>query len=235
VAEETTSLEQRIGYRFQRPERLRQALTHRSHSQEAAGHASSNEQMEFLGDAILGFLVSETLLQKFPEAREGALSKLRAQLVSAEHLHRVAERVELGRFLQLGRGEEQSGGRQKKALLVDALEALVAAVYCDGGLGAAREFVEHWILAPVDWQQVPTTDFKSELQELLQERHAPPPRYVVTREQGPEHEKIFTVELRVGKQSIAFAEGSSKKAAEQAAARIALGRMEEISFEPSTR
>ncbi len=235
VAEEATSLEQVIGYRFQRPEWLGQALTHRSHSEESAGKLSSNEQMEFLGDAILGFLVSEALLQKFPEAREGALSKLRARLVSAAHLHDVAEQVELGRFLRLGRGEERSGGRSKKALLVDALEALVAALYCDGGLTAAREFVERWILAPVDWEQVPTTDFKSELQELLQERRAPPPRYLVTREQGPEHQKTFTVELRVGGESIAFAEGSTKKAAEQAAAQIALSRFEEISFEPGVR
>ena len=235
VADEATSLEQLIGYRFRRPEWLRQALTHRSHSEESSGKEPSNEQMEFLGDAILGFLVSEALLHRFPESQEGFLSKLKARLVSGAHLHRVAEELELGGFLRLGKGEERSGGRSKKALLVDALEALVAAVYRDGGLPAAREFVERWILAPVDWQQVPTTDFKSELQELLQERRAPPPRYVVTREQGPEHQKTFTVEVRVGGESIAFAEGSSKKAAEQAAAQIALGRLEEISFEPGTR
>jgi ribonuclease-3 len=226
-------LEEAIGYRFERPERLLQALTHRSFTEESARAQKheSNEQMEFLGDSILGFLVSESLIERFPEYQEGRLSKLKARLVSAAHLHPVAEQLELGRHLRLGKGEERSGGRKKRALLVDTLEAVVAAVYRDGGMSAARNLVERRILAAVDWDQAPATDYKTELQEWLQERHSPPPRYSVAREQGPEHQKLFTVELRIGGRPIAEAEGSSKKAAEQAAAQIALNRLQENLFE----
>jgi len=135
-------LEDAIGYSFRSPDWLRQALTHRSHTEEvpSAGGELANEQMEFLGDAILGFVVSEALVERFPDYREGRLSKLKAHLVSAAHLHPVAERLEIGRFLLLGKGEEQSGGRAKKALLVNTLEALVAAVYQDGGMAPARQF-----------------------------------------------------------------------------------------------
>lgn len=222
-------LEAAIGYTFRNPDWLRQALTHRSHSEEAAGAAGAlaNEQLEFLGDAILGFVVSEAVVERFPECREGRLSKLKAHLVSAAHLLPVAERLQLGRYLLLGRGEELSGGRTKRALLVDTVEALVAAIYRDGGMAPAKEFIRRWILEPVDWQQPPTADFKSELQELLQERHVPPPRYRVVSERGPEHQKMFTVELRIDGEPVARAEGHSKKSAEQAAAQIALGRLRE--------
>lgn len=226
-------LERTMGYCFRNPELLLQALTHRSHTEETAQPVQglSNEQMEFLGDSILGFLVSEALVGRFPEYQEGRLSKLKAHLVSAAHLHPVAQRLALGQFLLLGKGEEQSGGRSKKALLVDTLEALVAAVYFDGGLPPARTFVQQWILDCLDWQQVPTTDYKSELQEFLQERHAPPPRYVVVRERGPEHRKVFTVQLQVGGKRIAQGEGDSKKAAQQAAAQMALTRLRENPFD----
>ena len=226
-------LEDAIGYRFQNPELLLQALTHRSHSEEVPvpGGELANEQMEFLGDAILGFLVSELLIDRFPAYREGRLSKLKAHLVSAAHLHPVAERLEIGRFLRLGKGEEQSGGRSKRALLVNTLEALVAALYRDGGMAPARQFIQRWILESVDWAQPPTADCKSELQELLQERRASPPRYRVIRERGPEHQKVFTVELRVGGEPIAEAEGNSKKTAEQAAAAIALTLLRENTIE----
>jgi ribonuclease-3 len=215
-------LEKTIGYRFDQPDLLLQALTHRSHPEGAA-----NERMEFLGDSILGFLVSEALVDRFPEFREGQLSKLKARLVSAAHLHPVAERLELGRYLRLGKAEDQRGDRSNRALVVDTLEALVAALYRDGGLAPTRRFVEQWILDSVDWQQVPTVDYKTELQEWLQQRHAPPPRYIVVREQGPEHRKIFTVELRVAGERIAQGEGASKKAAEQVAAQIALSHLRE--------
>jgi ribonuclease-3 len=222
-------LEDIIGYRFGNPEWLLQALTHRSHTEEVPvpGGELANEQMEFLGDSILGFLVSEALVDRFPEEREGRLSKLKAHLVSAAHLHPVAERLEIGRFLLLGKGEEQTGGRAKKALLVDTLEALVAALYRDGGMEPARHFVHRWVLDSVDWEQPPTPDHKSALQEWLQERHAAPPRYRVVRERGPEHKKVFTVELRIGGEVVAQAEGESKKAAEQAAAHIAVSRLRE--------
>jgi ribonuclease-3 len=215
-------LEKTIGYRFDQPDLLLQALTHRSHPEGAA-----NERMEFLGDSILGFLVSEALVDRFPEFREGQLSKLKARLVSAAHLHPVAERLELGRYLRLGKAEDQRGDRSNRALVVDTLEALVAALYRDGGLAPTRRFVEQWILDSVDWQQVPTVDYKTELQEWLQQRHSPPPRYIVVREQGPEHRKTFTVELRVAGERIAQGEGASKKAAEQVAAQIALSHLRE--------
>jgi len=222
-------LENAIGYHFRNPDWLRQALTHRSHAEEApaAGGDLDNEQMEFLGDAILGFVISASLVDRFPDYDEGRLSKLKAHLVSAAHLHPVAERLEIGRFLLLGKGEELSGGRSKKALLVDTLEALVAAIYRDGGMAEAHRFVRLWIMDSVNWAQPPAVDFKSELQELLQERRASPPRYHVVREQGPEHQKLFTIELKIGGEQVAQAEGSSKKAAEQAAAQIALSRLRE--------
>ena len=231
-------LEDAVGYRFGNPEWLLRALTHRSHVEEVSTAAAgdlANEQLEFLGDSILGFLVSEALVDRFPEEREGRLSKLKAHLVSAAHLHPIAERLEIGRYLLLGKGEEQSGGRSKRALLVDTLEASVAARYRDGGMAPARQFVRQWIVDSVDWAQPLTADFKSELQELLQERRAAAPRYRVVREQGPEHRKVFTVELRIGSEQVAQAEGSSKKAAEQAAAQIVLSRLRESAIENGSR
>ena len=184
--------------------------------------------MEFLGDAILGFLVSEALLERLPECAEGRLSKLKAHLVSSAHLHSVAQELHLGRFLLLGKGEEQSGGRAKKTLLVDALEALVAAVYQDGGIEAVRTFVRRYILDSVNWVELQSVDYKSELQEFLQGRRDPPPRYIVVRERGPEHHKIFTVQIRLRGQELAQADGDSKKAAQQAAAQLALAKLREM-------
>jgi ribonuclease III len=229
VARSSQELEDAIGYRFRNPDWVRQALTHRSHTEEVPveGGELANEQMEFLGDSILGFVVSEELINRFPSYREGRLSKLKAHLVSAAHLHTVAERLELGRFLLLGKGEELSGGRTKKGLLVDTLEALLAAIYRDGGMEPVREFICRAIMDAVDWQQPPSSDFKSELQERLQERHIAPPRYRVVKEHGPEHRKMFTVELLIGGKQVARGEGSSKKSAEQAAAQIALRRIGE--------
>ena len=227
---ENAELEQAIGHCFQNPALLVRALTHRSHAQESAdaNGAVPNEQMEFLGDAILGFLVSEALVERLPECTEGRLSKLKAHLVSSAHLHSVAQGINLGRFLLLGKGEEQSGGRAKKTLLVDALEALLAAIYQDGGLEAARTFIRRYILDPVNWDQLQSVDYKSELQEFLQGRRDPPPRYIVVRERGPEHHKIFTVQIRLRGEDLAQADGDSKKAAQQAAAQLALAKLREI-------
>ena len=151
----STELETALGHSFRNPALLLRALTHRSHAQESSGANGSlpNEQLEFLGDAILGFLVSETLVERFPDCAEGQLSKLKAHLVSATHLHSVAQGIALGQFLRLGKGEEQSGGRAKKTLLVDALEALVAALYLDGGLDPARAFVSRYVIDSIDWKQ----------------------------------------------------------------------------------
>lgn len=237
--DEISALEERIEHRFRDPELLERALTHSSHAHEReAGYSAraDNEQLEFLGDAVLGFVVSRLLCERFPNFHEGQLSKLRAHLVSARHLGAVAQRLELGRFLRLGRGEERSGGRSKNALLVNALEALLAALYLDAGLETAHHFIRLRIFEPeIERFQVqaggglPTTDHKSTLQEYLQARSLPPPRYSVVQEHGPDHRKVFTVELRVrpaqGEQ-VYRAQGSTKKEAEQEAARRALEQLQ---------
>jgi ribonuclease-3 len=227
---ETASLEVRIGYRFSDQGLLQRALTHSSLANEARGAGAAlhdNEQLEFLGDSILGFLVSEALIQRMPGANEGELSRQKAHLVSAAHLHGVARRLDVGTFLDLGRSEEMSGGRSKKTLLVDALEALIAAVYLDGGIDAARALItDHVLDAPYVGDEEAGTDiqpaitnFKSALQELAQSRKLPQPRYSVVKERGPEHSKMFTVEVRVGKEWNGQAEGRTKKIAAQRAAR----------------
>jgi ribonuclease-3 len=228
---EPASLEAKLNYRFSDPELLHHALTHSSLANEtkvAGGDAlTDNEQLEFLGDSILGFLISEALVRRNPEHREGELSRQKAHLVSAAHLHGVARRLDIGSYLELGRSEEMSGGRGKKTLLVDALEAVIAAIYLDGGIDAVRGFVSGQILdAPFDGDEESGTDiqpaitnFKSALQELAQSRKLPQPRYAIIRERGPEHSKTFTVEVRVGRDCTGQAEGRTKKIAAQRAAR----------------
>jgi ribonuclease-3 len=224
---ELESLEARVGHRFADPELLRRALRHSSLANEMrAGPGSptdDNEQLEFLGDAVLGFLVSEALVLRNPNFREGELSRVKAHLVSAAHLHGVARRLEIGGCLELGRSEEMSGGRNKRTLLVDALEALIAALYLDGGSDPVRRFVAAHVIdaqACGDAEVPPAVaDFKSALQELAQSRKLPQPRYSIVRERGPEHSKTFTVEVRVGKDCTGQAEGRTKKVAAQRAAR----------------
>jgi ribonuclease III len=226
------ALESSTGYRFTDREILHRALTHSSHVHEKSLPADQeprrdNEQLEFLGDAVLGFLISESLVSRFPAHQEGRLSKIKAHLVSATHLFEVAQKLDLGKYLVLGRGEEMSGGRHKRTLLVDALEALIAAVYRDGGLEAARRFILHFVIghANGDLDQIaqslsnPVVDFKSALQELAQARKLPQPRYVIVKESGPEHSKVFTVEVRVGRDLVSQAEGLTKKNAAQKAAK----------------
>ncbi|MGD0669311.1 MAG: ribonuclease III [Bryobacteraceae bacterium] len=234
---ELASLESSINHRFSNPALLGRALTHSSAANESrtgAGPAlSDNEQLEFLGDSILGFLISEALVLRQPNSQEGELSRLKAHLVSAAHLHGVARRLDLGMYLELGRSEEMSGGRSKKTLLVDALEALIAAVYLDGGIDAVRQFVAAHVLdAPFAGDEEAGTDvqpaivnFKSALQELAQSRKLPQPRYAIVRERGPEHSKMFTVEVRVGKDWTGQAEGRTKKIAAQRAARGLFDRL----------
>ncbi len=236
------SLQAVLGYQFQRAPLLEQALTHSSQAREqealqAAGspRVADNEQLEFLGDAVLGFVTTEELFKRFPSFREGELSKLRAHLVSEKHLIRVAQELELGHYLSLGRGEEKSGGRHKTALLVDALEAVLASIYLDGGLEPARTFILRAIVIPEleriasNGSSLPVTDYKSALQERLQAVGRPQPIYVLVKERGPEHNKTFTVEARLqaahngGKaEFVGRAEGSTKKNAEQEAARQVL-------------
>jgi ribonuclease-3 len=234
---ETADLEAKLNYRFSDPELLHRALTHSSLANEtktASGAAlTDNEQLEFLGDSILGFLVSEALVSRNPEQREGELSRQKAHLVSAAHLHGVARRLDIGSYLELGRSEEMSGGRAKKTLLVDALEAVIAAIYLDGGITAAHAFITGHVLdAPYSGDEESETDiqpaitnFKSALQELAQSRKLAQPRYAIIRERGPEHSKTFTVEVRVGKDCSGQAEGRTKKVAAQRAARAVYERL----------
>lgn len=239
-SEDVAALEGSLGHHFQRPELLEQALTHSSQAREreaatpGEARVGDNEQFEFLGDALLGFVIGEELFHRFPDFREGELSKLRAHLVSEKYLVRVAQHLELGKYLRLGRGEEKSGGRGKTTLLADALEAVLAALYLDGGLGPARHVILDFILAPEldhlsrSGKHLPLSDYKSALQEKLQAIGLPQPSYLLVREQGPEHKKQFTVEahLRLPDRSrsefVGRAEGSTKKNAEQEAARQVL-------------
>jgi len=223
------TLEDVLGHRFKNRELLERALTHKSRVYEKTSNdpASDNEQLEFLGDAILGFLVSEALVYRHPDFPEGRLSKLKAYLVSASHLHQVALRLELGHHLLLGRGEEMSGGRQKKALLANALEALIAALYLDAGAEQVRSFVVRHIVGeanPPD-EAAQHTDHKSALQEMAQALNLPQPRYSIVEERGPEHAKTFLVEVRVGRDWVSQAEGLSKKSAGQKAAQQILQQL----------
>jgi ribonuclease-3 len=232
---EVAVLEIALGHTFRNRELLERALTHKSriYEKSAEGELSAdNEQMEFLGDAILGFVVSESLVRQFASFEEGRLSKLKAHLVSAAHLYHVAQSLELGNHLLLGRGEELSGGREKKALLSDAVEALIAAMYLDGGLEVVRPFIETRIVGTFAPEQEgashPVTDYKSALQETAQSLKLPPPRYVIVAEEGPEHSKTFTVEVRVGKLYSSRAQGLSKKAAGQKAAELVLAQLNQL-------
>jgi ribonuclease-3 len=223
-------LESILGHRFRDPRRLEQALTHRSRLPELTPEdpPGDNEKLEFLGDAVLELLVSEDLLRTFPEWSEGQLSKSRARLVNANSLCAAAQRLGLGRFLKLGRGEEKTGGRSKPALLADAYEAVVAAIYLDGGLVSARAFVHRSLLdaaltGGAEWLGRP--DHKSALQENLQARGIAPASYRIVEETGPDHQKTFRVELRIAGELAATGTGKSKKDAEQEAAQMALRQM----------
>jgi ribonuclease-3 len=252
-----SALEEALGHRFGRRALLEQAVTHASYareleSQSAAGGVSvpapDNEQMEFLGDAVLGFVVSRELFQRFPEYQEGELSKLRAHLVSARHLLRPARELGIGQYLRLGKGEERSGGRSKVALLVDSLEAVIAALFLDAGLEVAHRFIEQSILGPGlaevhqdGSNKLPVIDYKSALQEAVHASGRSQPRYVLIKEEGPDHRKVFTMEAQVpaapnGDKGFARrAEGNTKKLAEQRAAREAwdfLQSLERVSGTP---
>jgi ribonuclease-3 len=225
---DTDRLESTIGYQFRNLQFLLEALTHSSFAQESADRPRDNEQMEFLGDAVLTFVVSVILADGFPDWEEGNLTRARAHLVAAPHLHSVASRMNLGQHLRLGRGEEKTGGRDKPALLVNALEALVAALYRDGGIDAARDFIARFIV-PQDLgsaaRRLFSIDYKSALQEHLQAERTFPAEYRVVEESGPEHQKTFTVEALAGDNLMGRGRGGSKKAAEQEAARLILEKL----------
>ncbi|PYV26286.1 MAG: ribonuclease III [Acidobacteria bacterium] len=216
------NLQTHIAYQFRNRQLLLEAVTHSSYAREASGRVRDNERMEFLGDAVLNFLVSVRLADTFPQYREGSLSRARARLVSAEHLAKVATALELGKYLRLGRGEKKTGGQTKSALLANALEALLAALYRDGGLEAASVFVDRFVLPPdleASAEVLLSTDYKSALQEHLQAQGLRLAKYRVVGEEGPEHFKTFMVEATAGENWTARGSGGSKKAAEQQAAR----------------
>jgi ribonuclease III len=232
-------LEERLGYRFAKPDLLERALTHSSAIPELrAGHSAEltstplpqdNEQLEFLGDAVLDMLASEYLLAAFPDWSEGQLSKSRARLVNAHALELAARRLHLGEHLRLGRGEEKTGGRDKPALLADAFEAVIAVIYLEGGLEPARQVLRRVLfeLALEErGERIADSDRKSALQEFLQARGQPPAEYRLAGESGPDHQKKFRIEVWVSGACMAGGEGSTKKEAEQRAAHRALERLE---------
>lgn len=228
-------LEERLGRPFRNRELLRRALTHSSaipelRAADAPGvpAAENNEQLEFLGDAVLDLLASEYLVEKFPKWSEGQLSKSRARLVNAQALELAARRLHLGEHLRLGRGEEKTGGRDKPTLLADAFEAVVAAIYLDGGLMAVKEMLRRTLFELALGEgggPLFETDRKSALQEFLQGRGKPPAEYRLAAESGPDHQKIFRVEVWAEGSCLASGQGSTKKEAEQRAAGTALERL----------
>jgi ribonuclease III len=229
LRDEFADLETALQYRFRDRGLLEHALTHTSRANEdVSGGVVDNESLEFLGDAVLGFAVADMLFEQFPGYDEGQKSKLKAELVSTSTLARLADQLRLGDHLLLGRGEEKTGGRRKEAIIADCYEALIAAIYLDGGIEPARAFIERQfaqLLVDMKRPDFFMGDFKSALQEHLQSRSLPLPEYHIAGEVGPDHRKLFQVEVRVRGEAISEAAGRSKKEAEQKAARLALEKL----------
>lgn len=225
MTQDQSEFESRIGYTFTQRELLRRALTHKSYSHEAKElDVRHNETFEFLGDSVLGFVVGDLLFRHFPQMDEGALSKMKAFLVSAPSLAAKAREYGMGEVILLGVGEEKTGGRKKDSLLANLFEAMIAAIYLDGGIDAARQLLERAFsddIARIDQQDLLFRDYKTALQELAQGKGLPLPDYNVVAEVGPDHDKTFVVEVKLGSLSTR-GEGSSKKEAQQQAARHAL-------------
>jgi ribonuclease III len=223
------ALERRLGHTFADRALCEVALTHKSWMNETHDPSrTDNERLEFLGDAVLALSISDLLMQRYPDRPEGDLSKARATIVNESGLAQVAEDIGLGQWIFLGRGEEQAGGRQKRSLLANALEALVGAVYRDGGFLAATRVVCTLFSSAIDaLPRVTDRDYKSRLQELAQAKLQVAPSYTVLSEQGPDHAKTFEVSIRIGDEEYGRALGRSKKEAQQNAAQLALVRMEE--------
>ncbi|MDK2742603.1 MAG: ribonuclease III [Nitrospira sp.] len=221
-----------LKYRFTNSTFLTEALTHKSYVNERRDtDRKHNERLEFLGDAVLSLIVSDYLASRYPELSEGALSKLKAKLVSESPLANAARRLDLGAYLKLGRGEELSNGRDKASLLADALEAVIAAVYLDGGFEASRDFTIDVLndeLCRIELLQTKPggDDYKTRFQEWCQKRYEVLPRYVIVRETGPDHHKFFEVEVHVNDNVFGIGQGHSKKEAEQEAAQRALEQVE---------
>lgn len=220
-------LEKKLGYTFRDPSLLQGALYHSSYANEHRGqHIASNERLEFLGDAVLGFVAAEHLYRKHPDLPEGDLTRIRAALVCEDSLYEVAQSLELGSHLLLGRGEEQGGGRQRPSILADATESVFAAVYLDGGMDAACDLIHRVLLDKEREEQVEERrrDYKTELQELVQRKSDQILRYELTGSSGPDHAKEFSFRVTLNGAEIGQGTGRSKKEAEQAAARSALAQ-----------
>lgn len=215
-------LQQRLGYAFQNRAYLETALTHSSYANERQG-LHSNERLEFLGDSVLGFCAAKTICRLYPEMPEGEMTRLRAELVCEASLHQVATALDLGPHLRLGRNEECNGGRRRVSILADCVEAIIAAMYLDGGLEPAERFIEERILRDVRAGHRPVrTDYKTQLQEILQKEGGAAPVYSIIGESGPDHNKSFTARVLLHDGAYADGSGKSKKEAEQNAAKAAL-------------
>lgn len=223
---EFSAFEQIIGYRFQNQEFLYEALSHSSYANEKKKQRRSNERLEFLGDSVLSIVVSQYLFENFPELPEGELTKIRAALVCEKSLHRFALQISLGDFLLLGKGEAHTGGRQRPSILADAFEAVIAAIYLDAGLEAARKHILRFIPKNIpENRSVLFGDYKTALQEVIQKNPEEKVEYMLIDESGPDHSKTFAVEVCLNSNVIGRGQGKSKKEAEQMAAKEALELM----------
>ena len=219
-------LEKAIGYQFRDIGLLQNALAHSSYANERWHNSlMSNERLEFLGDSVLGMLVANYLYRTFPDRPEGELTRMRADMVCEQTLARIAGQLELGKHLLLGKGEEQGGGRSRNSILADAVESVIAACYLDGGMEAAKAFVEKFVLVTVPTQKMNNADYKTALQELVQQKKNQTLAYRLVGESGPDHDKKFTVELTLNGTVVGTGTGSSKKRAEQQAAQAAMEKL----------
>ena len=223
------ALEEKLQYHFKNTALLEEALRHSSYANEHRGaHFFSNERLEFLGDSVLGFVTAEYLFAKHQNAPEGELTRIRALLVCEDSLHEVAQRLELGKYLKLGNGEEGCGGRTRPSILADATEAVFAAVYLDGGIGAASALI-HRVLLDTEREEVAAEkrrDYKTLLQERIQRKAGQELTYCMVREEGPDHAKTFVTEVQLNGAAIGEGSGHSKKESEQMAAKSALEKLD---------
>ena len=219
-------LERKLNYTFKNSELLKNALTHSSYANEnRAEGISSNERLEFLGDSVLGFVTAKHLYSMQPTLSEGKMTRLRAELVCEQSLHGVALDLDLGRYLRLGHGEEKNGGRTRPSILADAVEAVIAAMFLDGGIAAPESFIERMILSPESIEAHHAADYKTELQELVQQKSGQVLTYAPTGESGPDHAKVFSASVSLNGEVIGEGSGRTKKEAEQAAACQALKKL----------
>lgn len=227
-AKKCMDLEDQIGYRFKNQITLLEAMTHSSFANEWRHKKMlDNERLEFLGDSVLSLIVSHYIFDKYSQFPEGELTKVRANVVCESSLALKARRIHIGKYLLLGRGEEASGGRDRDSILADCLESLIAAIYLDGGFDQARDFVIDNFMDLIDLavNGELMSDYKTKLQEILQSNTQDKIEYIVVREEGPDHNKIFFVEVRIGENVVGFGDGKNKKEAEQNAAKFAISNM----------